>query len=407
MSTNISANISTIILTIVERLLKQVWLVILILGLLLMVIGSMDELEIGTLTLKVTDPDSKFVLKIVSVLLLLAGFALLFFHRGLAPDNPGTDAAIISKELQLYLDEDIIRGFESEFLTHIPDRPDQPTSMHDLLPSYDMKRSDLVIRYQSLIRLFSDLGLIAIDEQSRVCPVSVLAGCFIKSMGIHIKQGLDFIGGWQAHGRDNPEARRPRDILRVIEERRIRETPAGEAEPARRVKSALILLKAKFNGDDRYLMQFSDSWARRRPWFIGGIVTLDDDGFEACAYRKLKDELNVTRSDVVSLQRIGRPLTYCRISGRLGAYTEYEFRLFYALLKTERPVIGDLFHLESEINTSGSDFRMIKRENRWYTLAEIASDEGLGKDAGVILDELIEITELIPAHSYPIVSAVS
>jgi len=288
---------------------------------------------------------------------------------------------------------------ESNLLANIPSDPESWISIDKLVEDQnplEEENSYVKWQYASLLSLLHDLGLVKIEQTNRqylVRPVSILAGAFLRSMGFHIKHNLDYIGGWSEHGRDNPDAQRPRQILRSIEERRVKEIGRDKAEPSRYTKASLAIIKGRDeNGQERYLLQWTDSWGDGRFSFIGGNMEPGDKDFEGCMYRELKEEINLAKEDILTCRRIGEDVLERQISLRLGAFTDYTYVLFFVTLNVESERVKALFpSIEYKIKTRLAWVEKVERANRWNTWNEILRDRLLNRDAKILLNELNRI----------------
>jgi 8-oxo-dGTP pyrophosphatase MutT (NUDIX family) len=249
--------------------------------------------------------------------------------------------------------------------------------------------------------LLRDLGLVKIDERGVPRPVSELASCFLRSMSAHLREELEFIGGWTEEGRENPRAQVPRRILRSIEERRVESVGRDRAAPSRVAQSAIALIKAERNGESVYLTQLSDSWGEPYYWFIGGVRETSDRDILDCLHRELREELNFTRSDVLFAKQM-RIVFDRRISERLGAFTEYRYEVFFVQLESDSKAVSVLCRPFPEVETYHGMAKFL-RKNKWQTWAELESDPNLRKHALVLLEALKnDVAKLPPSVSWKI-----
>lgn len=247
----------------------------------------------------------------------------------------------------------------------------------------------------SLANFFKYLGVVKIDRDNRILPVSDVAGAFVSLLGVHIKENVDFIGGWNEHGNENPKAQVPRVVLKAIESHRISQIGIEKASPVRRVKSSIILVKAQSeDGEDVYLTQKSNAWGSDYYWFVGGIREAFDASNEDCAYRELSEELDLTRADINALTHVCS-ISDKRVSERLGILTGYTYEIFHAQLDANSEQVSSLCCLDPIIETHHG-MAKIERVNRWKSWEEIENDPNMKAHAPTLVSGLHDRVGTLP-----------
>jgi 8-oxo-dGTP pyrophosphatase MutT (NUDIX family) len=268
----------------------------------------------------------------------------------------------------------------NQAIGNIPVFGDTPKPLADLTPSdrsRDRQVSGVVLSF------FRNLGLVKIDQNNLVAPVSERALAFLKSIGHTLQDDAPFIGDWTAVRTGNAENDKLRRILQEAEEFRV--TKKGKNAPSTRmIKSAIILLKGKFQGTDRYLLQWSDAWGSAGYyWFIGGIMESQDKSIEDCAYRELLEELGLERPMIQSLTKLGTQKDK-RISYRVGALTSYQYSVFSATLDSRVERVKEIYKLQFTDEASVC-WTTHERNSKWHTWDEIMQSQDLQRDAGRIV----------------------
>jgi len=237
-----------------------------------------------------------------------------------------------------------------------------------------------------IFSLFRGLGLLQITPTGQVEAVSEKAYALIKSIGLSLEQTTPILGDWRAEGQKNPESQKLLTTLSSLEEYRFAKQGAT-AKASREIEAAIVLIKSKYRGSDRYLMQHSSAWDENDYlWFLGGIKETSDNSMLDCAYRELSEELGLERSMITSLS-ILTEVSDRRISRRVGCLTDYKYSIFSVGLNPHEALIKDIHKKEFSHNRSVS-WASHNQENKWVTSSELLNSEELQRDAAGILDGL-------------------
>jgi 8-oxo-dGTP pyrophosphatase MutT (NUDIX family) len=268
----------------------------------------------------------------------------------------------------------------------------------------------------AVLAMLRGLGLISVTQIGvtlAVRAVSDVAADFLLSMALHLEERAPFVGIFGEAERNMNERFRVREIIRKTEQNRVAlaKVSGRVARAARRAESALVVIKANFDGEDCVLMQWSESWGRRDGdgrasgdpgyyWFIGGVMESQDEGsFARCATREICEELGVGVGDVQLFAQVLFQRSDVRVSRRVGLYTEYVYHVFAATLRPS-PETAKVVQLEwvreMSVHTRGHGPGMIPRQMRWRKWSEIRQDMLLREDAGVIVDELEKHLQAVP-----------
>lgn len=262
----------------------------------------------------------------------------------------------------------------------------EPEKVEILFPDLKGKAGELN-HLLSLAYFFKNIGIVKIDKDNRLLPVSDVAGAFVSLLGVHIKEKVDFIGGWNEHGMENPKAQIPRTVLKSIESHRISEIGIEKASPVRNVKSSIILIKAQSeDGKDVYLTQKSNAWGSDYYWFVGGIREDSDSSDEDCAYRELSEELDLTRADINTLTHICS-ISDKRVSERLGILTGYTYEVFHAQLDANSEKVSSFCCLDPIIETHHG-MAKLERVNKWKSWVDIENDPNMKAHAPTLVSGL-------------------
>lgn len=241
----------------------------------------------------------------------------------------------------------------------------------------------------TVLAMLRSIGVVTVDMNGHVSAVSERARAFAQCLALSARSGVPFLGDWAASDVGGAENDKLKRILREAESFRLGRS-GSDSSASRCVESALVLIKAKSDGPDCYLMQWSDAWGDRGYyWFIGGIREFKDRSIEECAYRELYEELGIERATIHGLTRIGT-VTDRRLSERIGALTEYQYTVFAAVLNGSTQRVQELHRRESVTGTAVS-WVPVGRRNRWHTWDEICASEDLQRDAGRVLELLTKV----------------
>src|SRR5919205_3553670 len=153
-------------------------------------------------------PEQKDLL-VKATLLEVAAGVIAFFYAifGLrnksqaAAETPSEPRAIAPPRIDVTaqsLNSAETRGIFAQILMNIADSSAHPT-IQSLVPENAALETQALsvrkVQASALAMLFRDMGLIVIDAKGQIQLVSDLAGCFIRSIAIHLEENLDFIGG--------------------------------------------------------------------------------------------------------------------------------------------------------------------------------------------------------------------
>lgn len=271
---------------------------------------------------------------------------------------------------------------QADLLQQIPLEAERPKRLEMLLSS---AADDGLLRYRltSVLALLRDLQLVEVSNDGIVSARADLATYFVRSLGLHLQQQVDLIGGWDEQGHDDVQAQRARSFVRLVEEHRSATQP--NPLPVRQATVAIVLIKSITAGEHLYLMQFSRSWGEYF-WFVGGYLEPNKDSTPVdCAYRELREELAVELPAVISLQPVAE-VSDVRISKRLGLLTDYRYHVFHAVLRSDDARVQQLWQREFTLRSSGHQ----DRQNRWMTWDQIEAQPELQANVSPLLNALRE-----------------
>lgn len=238
----------------------------------------------------------------------------------------------------------------------------------------------------AIVYLFCDLGLLRLEANGYVFPVSEKADVVIKSFGRSLATGIPVWGDWGAEGPKNPEAEKLLSLVKSLEEFRCKKQ-GKEALAVREVEASIILIKSKMKKKDVFLMQHSAAWGGDGYfWFVGGIKEQEDSTIEECAYRELSEELSVEPSMVTGLHKL-TTVSDKRISSRVGGLTSYTYTVFCLSLDPTNERVQKL-HEHQFFHTRAVAWATKDQENKWLTWDELHGSTDLNRDAEEILNAI-------------------
>jgi 8-oxo-dGTP pyrophosphatase MutT (NUDIX family) len=145
----------------------------------------------------------------------------------------------------------------------------------------------------------------------------------------------------------------------------------------REVTSVAMLLKARLDGQDRYLLRYNDNWNAYN--FVAGKCEATDPDATHAALREIEEELGLKAETDVSVQKLLQ-FDHEDFSDRYQKLTLYHWHLFEMLLA--KPIAAFNAQL------------MADSKNRWVTYEELKNGViGDGHKIGDIVKTFIEKIE--------------
>lgn len=173
------------------------------------------------------------------------------------------------------------------------------------------------------------LGLIAADG----APSGEVAGYVLASLAAHVEDGIALRFDWNDL---DGEGLRGVDVLRAWESARVAAVP--HPTPGRIVEVVQAVIKARQDGEDRYLMQWDAHAGRYQP--LGGKREPGDPDTAAALRREIREELGLDRiptRDECALTSLLAGWPTEEISAAYGIYTRYSID-YYAATRISFPV---------------------------------------------------------------------
>lgn len=232
--------------------------------------------------------------------------------------------------------------------------------------------------------LFYRLKILDKTAKAEFEPLSERAALFIRSLARTVRDGVSFCGDWRALGTGNESADKLGYILRLLEEHRIAASGGlSVVAPLRKVQSSLVLIKAKSENGDLYLLRWSESWGGYY-WFVGGLQSGSDANPDECARRELKEKLGLGRAAIQALTRL-TSVDARRVSERLHFLTDYHHTLYCVALNDDSPEAKRMLKKAFTVNQSVGSGHQVQIKCKWSSWEAITAMEDLRKNAGEVL----------------------
>jgi hypothetical protein len=206
---------------------------------------------------------------------------------------------------------------------------------------------------------------------------------FLRSLALYIRQGLTLISNWgdKTVVAQSPSSsfafRSGAQFVYIMEHRRTADHK--EPVPIRKEFVSQVIIKAKIRGRSKpvYLVQYDDH--ARQYQLIGGRKNSADKDALAVMIREIDEELaqnHLVFKENYELRELVSNLQVNNISRSFGAYTEYHFTIYQALIKSPQLILSP--------------------NDKWVTPAELFSGHGKKGEKISGIDYIKKLDEELP-----------